>query len=140
VQCLGVDTLHVAGRVYVPGQRGEHNHAQRSGNENADTETPQQFSSENAPFVYFGMELGHGLPHRAPRQEYKQIDRQVAEHQQSNCSSSEDSRAKRHDAHHLRERSFIHFIGIFQGGVGGGGLIRLHNGPKCWRSYYLCHK
>ena len=54
------------------------------------------------PFLHFGMEFGHGLPHRAPREEYEQIDCQVAKHEQSNSAACEDACAKRHDTHHLR--------------------------------------
>ena len=54
VQRLGVDALHVAGRIDVPGQRREHDHAQRGGDEHADPERPQQFGAENSPLVRLG--------------------------------------------------------------------------------------
>ena len=60
MQCLGIDPLHVAGRVYAPGQSREHDHAEDRGNEHADAERPQQFGAENSPLVHFGGMIGHG--------------------------------------------------------------------------------
>jgi hypothetical protein len=83
--------------------------------------------------VHFGRDFGHGLPHRTPWEEYEQIDRQVAEHQQSNSAASEDPSAKRHDMHHLREGCFVDFVGPFETWVGGWGMIRMHIGSnKRW--------
>jgi hypothetical protein len=123
MQCLGVDELNVAGRVYVSGQRGEHDHAESRGNEHADAERPQQFGAENASLVSFSRLVGHGLAHPTPRKEDEEIDRQIADHQQSHGEPGHDSGAERHDAHDLGERGLIDLIGVFRRSVSGGRLI-----------------
>src|SRR5262249_61339492 len=74
MQCLGIEKLHVAGRVYVSGQCGEHDHAESGGNEHADAERPQQFGAENSALVSFNWLLSHGLAHTTSREEDEQID------------------------------------------------------------------
>jgi hypothetical protein len=123
VQCLGVDTLHVAGRVYVSGQGREHDHAENRGNEHADAERPQQFGAENSPLVRFCRLIRHGLAHRAAREEDQQIDRQVTDHQKGNGGSRQDSGPEGHDAHDPSERRFIDFVGDLGGSVSGGSLL-----------------
>ena len=92
-------------------QSREHDHAERGGNEHADTKRPQQFGAENSPLVNFGWSVGHAvLAHRSARQEDQQIDRQIAKHQQRYGRSGEDGGAQRRHAHDLGERSFINLI------------------------------
>ena len=107
MQRLWVDALDVAGRVDVSGQRREHDHAERRGDEHADAKRPQQFGAENSLLVNFGWSVGHALAHRAARQEDQQIDRQIAKHQQRDRRAGQDGGAERRHAHHFGERSFI---------------------------------
>ena len=63
----------------------------------------------------FGGMLRHGLAHRAARKEDQQVDRQVAEHQQSNGGAGQNASAERHDAHDLGERGLIDLVGDLDG-------------------------
>src|SRR6516165_9923203 len=120
---LGSMSSTLLGGVYVSGERSEHDHAERGGNEHADAERPQQFGAENASLVSFNRLLGHGLADTTPRQEDEEIDRQIADHQQGHGEPGHDTGTERHDAHDLRERGFIDLIGYVRRGVVGGRLI-----------------
>ena len=113
MQRLGIDTLDVAGRVDVSGQGREHDHAERRGNEHADTERPQQFGAENSLLVHFGGSVGHGLAHRASRQEDQQIDRQIADHEQRDGGAGKNAGTEGYDPHDLGERGLIDLVSDF---------------------------
>src|SRR5262249_30591583 len=123
MQRLGVDKLHVAGRVYVSGQCGEHDHAEYSGDEHADAERPQQFGAENSPLVSSSRLVGHGLAHPTRGEEDEGINRKMADPDQTPGEPGRDPGTERHDAHDLRERCFIDLIGYFRRSVNGGRLI-----------------
>ena len=120
---LGSIRSTLLGGFMSPGQRREHDHAENRGDEHSDAERPQQFGAENSPLVRFGRLLGHGLPHRAAREEDEQVNRQIAEHQQGDGGPGQDAGSERHDAHDLGERGFIDFVGDLGRNVSGGEFV-----------------
>src|SRR6516165_4013484 len=134
MQCLRVDKLHVAGRVYVSGQGREHDHAENRGNKHADAERPKQFGAENSALVPFNWLLSHGLGHPTSREEDEQIDRQIADHQQGDGDSGYNTGSERHDAHDLGQRGFIDLSGDFRRNVGSGSLISSDHRPAPHRA------
>src|SRR5262249_11513671 len=123
MQYLGVDPLHVAGRIYALGQGGEYDHPEDRGDEHADAECPQHLGAANSPLVDFAALLGHALTHRAAREEEEQIDHQITDYEQSDGSSGQDACAQRHDTHRLGQRRLIDVVGDFWWNGGGGGFV-----------------
>jgi hypothetical protein len=106
-QCFWIDALDIAGRVDAHGQSREHDCAQDRRDQHADPERPEQLGPENAPLVHFRLPVGHGSADRAAREEYKEIDQQIAEHQQCDRGPGEHARTPRHLPHHRGERRLI---------------------------------
>jgi hypothetical protein len=52
------------------------------------------------------MELSHG----AAREEYEQVDREIADHQESHGGAGQNTGAKRHGAHRFRKRRLINLV------------------------------
>ncbi len=62
------------------------------------------------------------LSHGAARQEYEQVDRQIADHQESHRGAGQNTGAKRHGSHRVRKRRFIDLI-VFSRTIGDGRSI-----------------
>ena len=74
VKSFRINPLDVARRIDVASERRKHDHADRRGDQNTNTECPEQFGVEDPALRYFVRPVAHGSANDAARQKDQEVN------------------------------------------------------------------
>jgi hypothetical protein len=112
---LWINPLDVAGRIDADRKGREQDHAQGSGDKDADAEGPHKLRAQYSSLVHFRVSLRHRSTHGAARNEDQEVNRDIAQDEQRNGRAREDGGAKRDRTHHICECRLVNVVRCLEG-------------------------